>query len=104
MDFLVNKMGWPSIGIARTSAVIFYSLEKRIVPRCSIFKVLSLKGLIKKNVSLLTVLQAPEKSFLKKFVTNYEEEVPKFLGVYRGTVDENDGRFGGRRRKDSRIP
>ncbi|KAK3041463.1 hypothetical protein RJ639_000440 [Escallonia herrerae] len=74
MDFLVNKMGWQSTAIARSSSGILFSLEKRIIPRCSVIKVLSLKGLTKKNVSLLTVLQAPEKSFLKHFVTKYEEK------------------------------
>ncbi|KAK2990590.1 hypothetical protein RJ640_019870 [Escallonia rubra] len=87
MDFLVNKMGWQSTAIARSSSGILFSLEKRIIPRCSVIKVLSLKGLIKKNLSLLTVLQAPEKSFLENFVIKYKEEVPQLLGVYRGTVD-----------------
>ena len=36
MNFFVNKMGYPSADIARHPKVIFFSLEKRIIPRCSV--------------------------------------------------------------------
>lgn len=87
MDFLVNKMGWQSSAIARCPTVLLFSLEKRIIPRCSVIQVLQLKGLIKKDVSLSTLLLPVEEYFLKKFVTKYEEEVPELLGVYEGKLD-----------------
>ncbi|KAK2990587.1 hypothetical protein RJ640_019867 [Escallonia rubra] len=87
MDFLVNKMGWESRMISRCPGVLFFSLEKRIIPRCSVVHVLLLKGLLKGNVSLSTVLVPVEKYFLEKFVTKYEEEVPQLFSVYKGKVD-----------------
>ncbi|KAJ7972917.1 Mitochondrial transcription termination factor family protein [Quillaja saponaria] len=87
MDFFVNKMGWPSGMIARCPVVLFFSLEKRIKPRCLVVKVLSLKGLIKKTLSLTTVLLPVEKLFLEKFVIKYEEDVPQLLSVYHGKLD-----------------
>uniref|UniRef100_A0A5B7BYW3 Putative Mitochondrial transcription termination factor family protein n=1 Tax=Davidia involucrata TaxID=16924 RepID=A0A5B7BYW3_DAVIN len=87
MDFFVNKMGWQSRVIARCPVVLFLSLEKRIIPRCSVIQVLTSKGLIKKDLSLSTVLLPVEKYFLEKFVTRYEEEVPQLLSVYQGKVD-----------------
>ncbi|XP_059625741.1 transcription termination factor MTERF8, chloroplastic-like [Cornus florida] len=87
MDFFVNNMGWQSTMIARCPVVLFFSLEKRIIPRCSVIQVLSSKGLMKKDLSLSTVLLPVEKSFLDRFVTKYEEELPELLSVYQGKVD-----------------
>ncbi|KAL6210472.1 hypothetical protein ACLB2K_015704 [Fragaria x ananassa] len=65
MDFLVNKMGWQSRAVAKYSHVLCYSLEKRIIPRFSVVRVLVLKGLIEeKRLSLATVISPLEKCFL----------------------------------------
>ncbi|XP_016167894.1 transcription termination factor MTERF9, chloroplastic-like [Arachis ipaensis] len=75
MDYLVNKMSWPSGMIVRCPVVLFFSLEKRIKPRCSVAKVLLMKGLIKRKLSLSTLLLPDEDSFLEKYVIKYELQV-----------------------------
>ncbi|RDX85767.1 hypothetical protein CR513_32986, partial [Mucuna pruriens] len=50
MSFLVKDMGWPSEAIAEYPQVVAYSLEKRIVPRFSVIKILKSKGLPKNNM------------------------------------------------------
>ncbi|KAF8401522.1 hypothetical protein HHK36_012462 [Tetracentron sinense] len=87
MDFLVNKMGYESKYIARRPLLLMYSLEKRIIPRCSVLQFLNSNGLIKKDFSLNTVLIPNEKYFLKRFVTKYQVEVPQLLNVYQGNMD-----------------
>jgi mTERF domain-containing protein len=87
LDFFVNKMGWPSKEIVHCPVILFLSLEKRIIPRCKVIQVLWSKGLIKKDISLNTVLLPVEKRFLERFVTKFEEEVPQLLSVYEGKVD-----------------
>ncbi|KAL6210427.1 hypothetical protein ACLB2K_015659 [Fragaria x ananassa] len=88
MDFLVNKMGWHSHKIAKYPHVLCYSLEKRIIPRCSVVKVLLLKGSIKEeNLSLATVIKVPDKYFLSCFVTRYLDSVPELLNVYHGKLE-----------------
>ncbi|XWS31678.1 hypothetical protein CRYUN_Cryun23aG0096600 [Craigia yunnanensis] len=86
MDYFVNKMGWPSRVIAQCPVILFFSLEKRIIPRCSVFQILLSKGLIKKDFSLATVLLPVEKRFLERFVIKYQEEAPELLSVYQGKV------------------
>ncbi|KAL6134830.1 hypothetical protein ACLB2K_067058 [Fragaria x ananassa] len=49
MEFLVNTMGWKSGEVAEYPYVLSYSLEKRIIPRCSVIRVLLLKGLIEED-------------------------------------------------------
>ncbi|KAM2279413.1 hypothetical protein ACFX1S_040256 [Malus domestica] len=43
MDFLVSKMGWPQRSIVKCPTIMSFSLEKRIIPRFSVVKVLLLK-------------------------------------------------------------
>ncbi|KAK9912763.1 hypothetical protein M0R45_036607 [Rubus argutus] len=86
MDFLVNKMGWSSRMIAKHPVVWSYSLDKRIIPRCSVVKVLLLKGLIKENFSFSSVLCPVEKRFVDMYVTKFVDQVPQLSGVYQRKV------------------
>ncbi|KAL6129440.1 hypothetical protein ACLB2K_072790 [Fragaria x ananassa] len=90
MEFLVNKMGWPSVVVAKYPILFCYSLEKRIIPRFSVFEVLLLKGLVQKDLSLLHVLHIGEEQFLKRFVTKFVNQIPQLLSVYQGNVDIHD--------------
>lgn len=84
MDFFVNKMGLEYSFVVRSPALISLSLEKRIVPRCEVYKVLLSKGLIKDNdISLTKMLVSSENWFLNKVVYRHEEEAPKLLKLYK---------------------
>ncbi|TQD83981.1 hypothetical protein C1H46_030431 [Malus baccata] len=80
--------------IAKRPLVLRYSLEKRLVPRCSVAKVLLLKRLIKgiESVSLSSLLEPVEKCFLEKVVARCINEVPQLLSVYQGKVGIQDVR------------
>ncbi|KAH0981343.1 hypothetical protein GBA52_008520 [Prunus armeniaca] len=90
MDLLVNNMGWPSRKIAQYPVVLSLSLKRRLIPRCSVVKVLFLKGVIDENLRLGSVLLPVEKHFLEKFVTTYLKEIPQLLNVYQGKVEFQD--------------
>ena len=85
MDFLVNKMDWEPAAIARYPTVILRSLEKKIIPWCLVVKVLQMKGLVKKDMSL-GFLGYSEKIFFNRFVVKYEQDVPELLNVYQGKI------------------
>jgi mTERF domain-containing protein len=78
MDFIVNKMGWPSANIAINPAVLFFSLEKRIMPRFSVIQILVAKDLVKNDLSLSSILKPNERSFLEKFVIKYQDSIVKY--------------------------
>lgn len=84
MDFLLNKLGCQNEDIARYPFILQFSLEKRVIPRCSVIKVLLSKALIKNDVRLSTFLMPNDKCFLEKFVTKYQEDIPQLLDVYKG--------------------
>ncbi|CBI32246.3 hypothetical protein VitviT2T_009440 [Vitis vinifera] len=85
MDFLVNKMGWEPAAIGRYPTVFLRSLEKKIIPWCSVVKVLQIKGLVKKDLSL-SFLGSSKKNFFNRFVVKYEHDVPELLNVYQGKI------------------
>ncbi|KAF2322028.1 hypothetical protein GH714_005809 [Hevea brasiliensis] len=87
MDFLVFKMGWQPAAVARVPVVLCYSLERRIMPRCSVVRVLLLKGLIKADIHLSSVLISSEKLFLERFVIKYQENVPQLLDIFQRKMD-----------------
>ncbi|XP_020414035.1 transcription termination factor MTERF6, chloroplastic/mitochondrial [Prunus persica] len=90
MDLLVNKMGWSSGMIAKYPVVLGLSIEKRLIPRCSVVKVLLSKGFINGNLNLGSLLKPAEKQFLESFVNGYLGKVPELLSVYQGKVDIQD--------------
>ncbi|KAK4775572.1 hypothetical protein SAY87_023533 [Trapa incisa] len=83
MEYLVKEMEWPARRIAHCPAILFFSLERRIIPRWAVIKVLLNRGLLKKDFSLSTFLLPPEERFLDKFVVGYTDEVPELMSVYR---------------------
>jgi mTERF domain-containing protein len=66
MDFIVNKMGWTSANIAINHAVLFFSLEKRIMPRFLVIQILVAKDLVKNDLSMSSILKPIERSFFGK--------------------------------------
>ncbi|XP_026444691.1 transcription termination factor MTERF8, chloroplastic-like [Papaver somniferum] len=86
MDYLVNQMGISSSLIVRCPMILNYSLEKRIMRRCSIYRSLVSKGLIDKDqIHISSLVAMSEESFLNKFVLEYlEPELSK--DVYRTTM------------------
>eukprot|EP00257_Ricinus_communis_P020198 XP_015579375.1 transcription termination factor MTERF9, chloroplastic [Ricinus communis] len=82
MDYYINKMGWDSSSIAKHPLLISLSLEKRVIPRCSVIQVLLSKGLVRLT-SLATSLRISEELFLHKFVRPYKEEAPHLLKLYQ---------------------
>ncbi|XP_077249362.1 uncharacterized protein LOC143888857 [Tasmannia lanceolata] len=87
MDYFVTKMNCKPPFISKYPNILAFSLEKRIVPRCSVLQVLMSKGLIKKDLCLSPVLTASEKKFLEKFVIKNQERVPEILSVYQGKME-----------------
>ncbi|XP_077249367.1 uncharacterized protein LOC143888863 [Tasmannia lanceolata] len=83
MDFFVKKMNCKPSYISKYPNILVLSLEKRLIPRCSVLQVLISKGLIKKDLCLAGVLIPNEKEFLKRFVIKNLDRFPKLLNVYQ---------------------
>ncbi|KAK1319950.1 hypothetical protein QJS10_CPB04g00437 [Acorus calamus] len=87
MEYYIKVLGWEPSYVSRHPFLLCYSLEKRVIPRCSVLQVLLSRGLIKKDMKWTTALNISEKRFLERFVTKYEEEAPEVTRVYRGMTE-----------------
>ncbi|XP_031286769.1 transcription termination factor MTERF6, chloroplastic/mitochondrial-like [Pistacia vera] len=87
MDFLVNRMGWLSRDISKWPEGLFFSLEKRIAPRCFVIQHLLSKGLIREDISPTAYLKLTEGKFMDMYITRFHEKVPQLLDVYEGKID-----------------
>ncbi|CAL5426046.1 unnamed protein product [Camellia sinensis] len=81
MDFLVNKMGWQATVVARCPVALFFNMERRIVPRCTVVKILLTKESVKKDLRLTTFLIPKEEVFLGRFVNKYQDDVPGLKNI-----------------------
>lgn len=86
LDFILNKMkmGYRAADVFFCPSIFDYSLEKRIIPRLLVIRALQLKGLVKANIPLSTVITTSEKLFMSNYVIKFEDEVPQILSVYQG--------------------
>ncbi|KAF2322025.1 hypothetical protein GH714_005790 [Hevea brasiliensis] len=80
--------------VARVPIVLCCSLERRILPRCSVVRVLLLKGLIKGDIHFSSVLMPSEKRFLELYVIKYQEQVPQLLDLFQGKTSLTELGFG----------
>ncbi|KAL2322462.1 hypothetical protein Fmac_026841 [Flemingia macrophylla] len=90
MSFLVKDMGWPSEDIAKYPLVVGYNMEKRIIPRFSVIKILKSKGLLEKNVHFSCIICINEANFLEKFVDNFKNDLPLLPDVYNSLINEQN--------------
>ena len=64
MKFFIDEVGWRPDDVARFSNVLSYSLKNRIVARWSVAKILKAKGLIKDDISPLSMIVLSEERFI----------------------------------------
>ncbi|KAL3647990.1 hypothetical protein CASFOL_008958 [Castilleja foliolosa] len=85
MGFLVDEIGCEPGAIAQCPALLMYSLDKRLKPRCLVARVLDEKGLLKKTIpGMYTLLKLSEKLFLRRCIDKYKKDVPELPEIYRG--------------------
>ncbi|XP_027344049.1 transcription termination factor MTERF2, chloroplastic-like [Abrus precatorius] len=87
MNFLVNDMSLASEDIADYPPILAYSLNKRIIPRFSVVKILTSKGLLKNNLHFSSFLWLSEEKFLKKFVNNFQKDLPHLKDDYTDLIN-----------------
>jgi mTERF domain-containing protein len=87
MSYWVNQLGWNSLALIKCPLIFGFSLEKRVIPRASILQFLLMKGLRKKNSSLVAPFLYTEKLFLDKFVFSFKEESDNLLKRYEDKME-----------------
>jgi len=84
MSFLMKDMGLAPKEIARCPALLKCNLEKTVIPRFAVVKILKRRGLVKSDLQISTFIKISEKLFLKKYVTRFQSHEPLVLAAYKG--------------------
>ncbi|KAK1277281.1 hypothetical protein QJS04_geneDACA003513 [Acorus gramineus] len=84
MDFFLNEPGLGLSIISSSPRLLTCSLEKTIIPRYSVMRVLMSHGLVSQDMHLSTIFCSKEEKFLEKYVIKYQDKVPQVLQAYRG--------------------
>jgi mTERF domain-containing protein len=88
MDFLTRDVGLKVHYIAQRSVMVMYSLERRLLPRHCLLKVLDAKGLVDAQLSFFSAVTVNEKKFMEKFVLRYKDTVPSLTSTYASSCAE----------------
>ncbi|KAG6683948.1 hypothetical protein I3842_12G039000 [Carya illinoinensis] len=87
MGFFVNNLKMKPSMISKNPNLLLHSLEKRIIPRCSVLQLLMSKGLIKEDTNIASMVTMTEKNFMKRFVSKYQTEVPDVVRAHQGKIE-----------------
>ncbi|XP_062228765.1 uncharacterized protein LOC133926729 [Phragmites australis] len=82
VDFLMKDVGLEARYIAQRPVLILYSVERRLLPRHCLLKVLREKELLKVELDYYVTASMAEKIFLQKFVFPYKDVVPSLADGY----------------------
>ncbi|TVU11342.1 hypothetical protein EJB05_44924, partial [Eragrostis curvula] len=82
MDFLMKDIGLDVPYIVQRPALITYSVERRLLPRHCLLKVLREKGLLNVECDYYVTAVMAERDFLQKFVLPYKDVVPGLADGY----------------------
>ncbi|KAK4360840.1 hypothetical protein RND71_019792 [Anisodus tanguticus] len=91
--FYVDRLHFSLSILSKRPHFLLFSLERRLIPRCSVMQVLWSRGTVSKVGKLCSILSASGKDFLQKYVTKYEAEVPELQAAYRGELMFNEYSF-----------
>ena len=82
IEFLVNEAAMEPRYIVERPVLFAMSLEKRLVPRHYVMKVLLEKGLLNSNTSFFTLAVIGEETFKSKFIDRHKDSVPGLADTY----------------------
>ncbi|KAM3361326.1 putative protein isoform X2 [Capsicum galapagoense] len=85
LDFFTRRLGIKSEFLVSNPALIMLSLDKRVIPRIEVLKVLNEKKLNQK-ISFAQAMYISESTFRSEFVLPYKDEVPNLYESYMTRV------------------
>ncbi|XP_058192244.1 uncharacterized protein LOC131309659 [Rhododendron vialii] len=87
MGFFVNELKIIPSVISKSPKLMLLSLEKRLVPRCSVLQLLMSKGaIIKGDFSLVHALEMTHKKFEERYVSEYQNVIPEVVEARQGKI------------------
>ncbi|XP_055835062.1 uncharacterized protein LOC129903529 [Solanum dulcamara] len=86
LNLYINELGHEPAYLASQPSVLIYSLEKRVVPRMQVLKILDKKKLERRKLALYTVVSLSETKFIDYFVLPYKDQIPDLYESHKKTM------------------
>ncbi|CAL5051974.1 unnamed protein product [Urochloa decumbens] len=87
IQFLIKEVGLEPQYIVQRPALFTYSLEKRLVPRHCVMKVLLAKGLLDSNRSFYSLVSCGVETFKLRHIDCHKDSVPGLADAYATACD-----------------
>lgn len=87
MDFYINNLGWDPAFLSERPILIDLSLERRVLPRCTVLNMLASRRLLGGERALPKLLLLDEGSFEADYVLKYSEEISVLRKAYDGMIE-----------------
>ncbi|KAG6683940.1 hypothetical protein I3842_12G038300 [Carya illinoinensis] len=87
MGFFVNKLKMNPSRMSKRPILLLHSLEKWIIPRCSVLQLLMLKALTKEDTSIVYMVKMADKEFMVKCVSKYQTVVLDVVRAHQGKIE-----------------
>ncbi|KAM3361332.1 hypothetical protein P3S68_016186 [Capsicum galapagoense] len=82
LTFLMKEVRYKSTYVASHPSLVTYNLEKRLIPRYEMWKLINGKNLIKSRHGFYTVMTWSESKFLDEYALLVKAELPDLYGLY----------------------
>jgi mTERF domain-containing protein len=82
VEFLKVEVGLEHSYILQRPAMFGYSIERRLMPRHCILRILKAKGFLSKDIDFFSTICTTEDIFLEKFLLPYYKSVPGLMEAY----------------------
>ncbi|CAL5046864.1 unnamed protein product [Urochloa decumbens] len=82
IQFLIKEVGLEPQYIVQRPVLFAFSLEKRLMPRHCVMKVLLAKGLLDSKKSFYSLVQYGEEIFKLRYIDSHRDSVPGLADVY----------------------
>ncbi|MCD7469896.1 hypothetical protein HAX54_009308 [Datura stramonium] len=76
LSLYIKELGLKPAYLASRPSILIYSLEKRVVPRMQVLKILEEKKLVMRKYALYSFVSLPESKFIEYFVLPYKDQIP----------------------------
>ncbi|PON77343.1 Mitochodrial transcription termination factor [Parasponia andersonii] len=87
MNLFMTKLNFEPSVICTFPNLLIPSLEKRIIPRCSVLQLLMSTGLVKEGIKLFNHLTMNEEKFVEKLVRKYQQVLPDIVKAHKGKIE-----------------
>ncbi|CAL5037595.1 unnamed protein product [Urochloa decumbens] len=87
IQFLIKEVGLEPQYIVQRPSLLTYSLEKRLMPRHCVMKVLLAKGLLDRNRSFYSLVSCGGETFKLRYIDCHKDSVPGLADAYATAWD-----------------